>query len=57
MQGLTNQGLGSDDLHPSYDFGTTATAYFDPQSLTYGYNMRNLTALMVLDRLWREVLS
>lgn len=57
MQGLPNQGLSSDNLHPSYDYRTTTTAYFDPQSLSYGYNIRNLTALMVLDTLWREVLT
>lgn len=57
MQGLQNQGLSSDNVHPSHNpvFGTTA--YFTPDGLRYGYNMRNLTALQVLDAIWRNIIQ
>ncbi|GAB4524532.1 MAG: hypothetical protein OHK0046_39370 [Anaerolineae bacterium] len=57
LQPLPNQGMSSDNIHPSYDFATQATAIFTGDSLRYGYNMRNLTALMVLDAVWRGALS
>lgn len=57
LQGLPNQGISSDNIHPSYNYTTSATAYFAPDDLRYGYNMRNLTALMVLDIIWREVIE
>ncbi len=53
MQELPNQGLGGDNVHPSYNYGTGETAIFSAQELTNGYNIRNLTALMVLDAVWR----
>ncbi|MBK8693893.1 MAG: hypothetical protein IPN17_16785 [Deltaproteobacteria bacterium] len=31
--------------------GSTASASFTPAGLQYGYNMRNLTALLMLDRM------
>lgn len=55
LQDLPNRGVSSDNIHPSYDFATSATAYFSPDDLRYGYNMRNLTALMVLNAIWQEV--
>lgn len=57
LQGLPNLGVSSDNIHPSYDFATSATAYFSPTDLRYGYNVRNLTALMVLHAIWQEVLE
>jgi len=53
LQDLPNRGLGSDNIHPSYDPYTQETAIFSADGLRYGYNMRNLTALMVLDAVWR----
>ena len=57
LQGLHNQGLSEDNVHPSYNPVFGSTVYFDEESLRYGYNVRNLTALQVLDALWRNVLS
>lgn len=53
LQELPNRGLSSDNVHPSYDLSTQQTAVFTSEGLQYGYNMRNLTALLVLDALWR----
>ncbi|HVO41275.1 MAG TPA: SGNH/GDSL hydrolase family protein [Aggregatilineales bacterium] len=54
MQNLPNQGLGPDGIHPSVP-PDNATGNFT--NLNYGYTMRNLTALQVLDALRRQVLS
>lgn len=60
MQLLPNFGLHSDGVHPSYpsetDFAQSAN-FSDPNNLQYGYVIRNLTALEVLDAVWRFVLS
>jgi hypothetical protein len=53
LQNLPNRGLGGDNVHPSYDYTIRETAIFSPDMLRYGYNVRNLTALMVLDAIWR----
>lgn len=53
MQDLPNFGLSADGVHPSYAAPSRETAIFTPEALQYGYNMRNLTALMVLDAVWR----
>ncbi|MBC7870839.1 MAG: SH3 domain-containing protein [Chitinophagaceae bacterium] len=52
MQRLPNLGISVDDIHPSYA-DDLATAIFSSDRLSYGYTMRNLTALMVLDAVWR----
>jgi hypothetical protein len=52
MQRLPNLGISIDDIHPSYATDQ-ATAVFTPEYLRYGYNMRNLTALLVLEAVWR----
>lgn len=59
MQGLPNTGLSGDGVHPSYPSETdfSLSANFTGENLQYGYVMRNLTALQVLDALWRQVLS
>lgn len=57
LQPLPNRGLGSDGIHPSYDITYQETAIFSPGGLTFGYNMRNLTALMVLDAVWRGAMQ
>ncbi len=56
MQDLPNKGLSGDGVHPSINVATGETGIFSPADLRFGYNMRNLTALMVLDTIWRQVL-
>ncbi len=56
MQDLPNKGLSGDGIHPSVNTGTLEAGIFSAAELRYGYNMRNLTALMVLDAIWRQVL-
>lgn len=58
MLTLPDSGLSEDGLHPSappnpFENG----ANFTGENLRYGYVMRNLTALQVLDTLRREVLA
>ncbi len=57
LQSLPNRGLSSDGIHPSFDPATGQTAIFDSYYMTFGYNVRNLTALVVLDTVRRRVLS
>ena len=54
LQGLPNQGLGSDGVHPSV---APDAADFTPANLQYGNTVRNLTALQLLDALWRGVMQ
>jgi lysophospholipase L1-like esterase len=55
MLDLPNDGLGEDGIHPSLPpDGDTAT--FDDEHLAYGYTLRNLTALQMLDALLRWVI-
>jgi hypothetical protein len=56
MQGLPNRGLSWDNYHPSVS--STGTSWmFSADDLRYGYTMRNLTALMVLDAVWRGAIG
>jgi hypothetical protein len=60
LAGLDNNGL-TDGIHPSAPPGIapddfTAAADFTPENLRYGYTVRNLTALQVLDAIWRRAL-
>lgn len=55
MAGAQNRGMSSDGLHPSAS-PDGAAARFTPDNLQYGYNIRNLGALQVLDALWRYVM-
>lgn len=57
LQSLPSSGIGGDGYHPSFDPTTGQTGVFTPQYMQYGYNMRNYTALVVLDALWRQVLG
>jgi len=51
MVNAPNRGLSSDGLHPSISpFGS---GRFTPDSLLFGYTIRNLNALQVLDAVWR----
>jgi len=56
LQGLPNSGMGSDGVHPN---SAPAGHYadFTPEYLQYGMVVRNLTALYVLDAIWRKVLT
>src|SRR5258708_2071054 len=56
MQLAPNQGISDDNVHPSAP-PDGAAGNFSPSYLSYGYNIRNLTALMVLNEIWRQVLS
>jgi hypothetical protein len=52
LQGLPNQGLVSDGVHPTWAPPGHA-ADFSPEYLQYGMTVRNLTGLYVLDAVWR----
>ncbi len=52
---LPDDGLSSDGVHPSVAERLGA-GNFTPEGLAYGFNMRNLTALIALDVIWRGVL-
>ncbi|NWF70106.1 MAG: SH3 domain-containing protein [Chloroflexi bacterium] len=54
LQGLPGRGLSGDGVHPSS--GVFESGVFSADALIYGYNMRNLTALLVLDAVWRGAL-
>ncbi len=53
MQSLPFSGLGPDTVHPSVS--PWGGSIFTPGALAYGYNLRNLEALQVLDKLVRVV--
>jgi LysM repeat protein len=56
LQGLPNNGLGSDGVHPSWaPAGNSAN--FTPEYLQYGMTVRNLTALWALDAVWKFALK
>ncbi len=50
VEGLPANGVSIDGVHPSLP-GDHNTAIFDPEHLSAGWTMRNLTALEVLDAL------
>lgn len=51
---LPNNGLAYDHVHPSWPPGDEElAAYFTPDNLAYGYTVRNLLTLQMLDRIWR----
>jgi lysophospholipase L1-like esterase len=51
LQGLPNDGLTSDGVHPSVYSGHAAD--FAPDYMQAGYTVRNLLALQALDAVWR----
>ncbi len=58
MQNAPNTGLSADGVHPSWAPGDySASANFSEANLQYGYVIRNLNALQVLDAIWRSVLA
>ncbi len=56
FENLSNHGVGSDGVHPTVPPDGN-TADFSGEGLKYGYNLRNLITLQMLDALWRQVLS
>lgn len=50
MQGLPNLGLSDDGIHPSAP-EHQETGIFSSENLQYGYTLRNLAALQILDNL------
>jgi hypothetical protein len=57
MNNLPNAGLSEDGVHPSWPPGDfVAAADFSVTNLRYGYTLRNLTALLALDVLWRQLI-
>lgn len=55
MRDLPNQGISADQVHPSAP-PNGETGIFTLDNLQYGYTMRNLSALMILDELWKGAL-
>lgn len=51
MQELPNQGLKEDQVHFTY----APNDFNDPEAMKMGWPVRNLTALQVLDKVWRTV--
>jgi hypothetical protein len=55
MKPLPNRGMSTDGLHPSVP-PDGATGRFTAENLQYGFTVRNLNALQVLDALWKAVM-
>jgi GDSL-like Lipase/Acylhydrolase family len=53
--GVPHQGLSRDGVHPSAVCPPCTAIDFRPAGLRYGYALRNLGALRVLDRLRRQI--
>jgi GDSL-like lipase/acylhydrolase family protein len=53
--GVPNSGLSSDGVHPSVLCPPCTAVDFRPSGLRFGYALRNLGALLVLDRLRRRI--
>lgn len=55
---LPNSGLAHDNIHPMpAAAGYVGLANFTGENLRVGYVLRNLTALAVLDSIWRQVIQ
>lgn len=58
MSGLPDEGLNVDGVHPSIPpGGVNGSTNFEPNNLYYGYVLRNLTALYMLDAVWQIINS
>lgn len=59
MQDAPNGGISEDGVHPSVASieNPALSTDFNIEYLDYGYNLRNLTGLLVLDTIWRRVLA
>jgi hypothetical protein len=53
---LDHYGLGDDGVHPTAETYNTP-CHFDAPQMVYGYNVRNLGALTMLDRLMKVVVD
>ncbi|OPZ72395.1 MAG: Exoglucanase B precursor [Verrucomicrobia bacterium ADurb.Bin474] len=53
MWSLPNHGLGGDNVHPTY-VEYNRIAWFNPEDLDYGYNLRNLLSLEALQRMYES---
>ena len=55
LQGLPHQGINEDNVHPSIYMGAAGNnpsgGVFTDRALMFGYNMRNLTTLLMFERL------
>ncbi len=51
MQDLPNTGLKEDQVHFTYG----PNDFDDPEAMQMGWPVRNLSALLVLDKVWRDV--
>lgn len=57
-EGMINQGMSEDGIHPSIPPGSSSgAADFTAGGLRYGYNRRNLTAVQVLQKIRRVVFA
>jgi len=56
LQGLPNQGIGSDGVHPTRAPGLE-DGHLSTTNLRYGIPMRNLVTLQALDAIWRFVIQ
>jgi Bacterial SH3 domain/GDSL-like Lipase/Acylhydrolase family len=58
---LPNRGLNSDGVHPAWIGGAyenyDPSGDFTPENLQYGFPMRNLVVLQMLDTVWRQVIA
>lgn len=61
MTNLPRLGLADDGVHPSWPPGGgtqfSAAVDFTDENLQYGFTLRNLMALQVLDAIWRQVIA
>ncbi len=57
LRDLPNQGVSPDGLHPSSSCPDGGATVFTAEGLQYGFNVRNLTALLVLDEIYSVVLG
>jgi uncharacterized protein YraI len=56
MSALPDEGLNTDGIHPSIPpGGVNGSTDFRADNLYYGYVLRNLTALVMLNAVWRAV--
>jgi GDSL-like Lipase/Acylhydrolase family len=55
LQGLPNQGLSPDGIHPNMPPDGNS-GKFTPENLQYGFTVRNLLALQMLNAIWRNVM-
>jgi hypothetical protein len=55
MEQAPERGLSEDDVHPSVPLDNN-TVNFSADNLNYGFTIRNLVTLQMLDAIWRQVI-